>query len=175
VAKSTKKTSKKKKAKKAAKPQRASAGKDGKRIRPECTCQNRNRAYQRQLYRFHRRPPQLEDGLNNQRNHDRLNSVENSRGLRQRSEAHVRPRQPRDHDRRGQDETDSRDQQARPTCTHSADVDRYLGGVWSGNEIGRAQKIQKLFARQPAAARDGFVFHHCDVRRRAAKSDCAQL
>ena len=64
---------------------------------------------------------------------------------------------------------------SRPAGSHPADVNRHFSGVGTRNEIGRAQKIEKLLARKPSASRDDFVFHHRNVRRRAAESDCAQL
>jgi hypothetical protein len=55
-----------------------------------------------------------------------------------------------------------------------ADVDRQLGRVRAGNEVGRAEKIEKLLARHPGPPAHDLLFHERDVRGRAAERGCAE-
>jgi hypothetical protein len=55
------------------------------------------------------------------------------------------------------------------------DVNRHLGRVWAGNQIGCAEQIEEFLARQPLAAADDLVLHHRDVRCRTAKCGGAEF
>ena len=48
-------------------------------------------------------------------------------------------------------------------------MDRQFGGIRTRNEVGRAEIVKELLARQPAAPLDDLVLHHRDVRRRSAE------
>lgn len=54
-------------------------------------------------------------------------------------------------------------------------MDRHLGGVGSGDQVGRAEEIEECLAGHPAAARDDFLFHHGDVDGRPAHRGAAKL
>src|SRR5262245_25153193 len=57
----------------------------------------------------------------------------------------------------------------------AADVNGHLGRIRAGDQIRRAEQIEKLVVRKPAASPDDLILDHRDVRRRAAERDHAQL
>ena len=61
-----------------------------------------------------------------------------------------------------------------PAAPRRADVDGQLGRVGAGDEVGGAEQVEELLARQPAAPADDLVLHHRDVRRGAAEGRRAQ-
>src|SRR4030095_489805 len=66
-------------------------------------------------------------------------------------------------------------QQPRPSRPPAPDVNGHLGRIRAGDQIRRAEQVEKLVARKPAASPDDLILHHRDVRRRAPERDHAQL
>jgi hypothetical protein len=54
-------------------------------------------------------------------------------------------------------------------------MDRHLGGIGTGDQVGGAEEVEKCFAAHPSTSRDDFFFHHGDVDRRAAHGSEAEL
>ena len=55
------------------------------------------------------------------------------------------------------------------------DVDRHLGRARPRDEIGSPQHIEEVSMGNPGATPNELLFHHRDVRRRAAECDNAEL
>src|SRR5207249_5707549 len=106
---------------------------------------------------------------------DGLDSVELARRRGHGAEPDVGPGERAHDERSGQDETHTGDDQPRPAAPSVADVNRHFRRVWSGNQIRRAQVVEELLAREPAAAPHDLVLHHGDVRRGTAEGDGAEL
>jgi len=87
----------------------------------------------------------------------------------------VQPGQAGGNQHRGQDERRAGDHQPRPATAHEADVDRHLGRIRAGDQIRRADQVQKVLSRQPTAAFDHLVFHQSQMRGRTAEADRTQL
>ena len=88
---------------------------------------------------FQRDFTQAPQGLEHDGNNDRLYAVEQPLGFRQLAESNIGPGNRSDDEHRRKDETTAGHQQARPTGASMADVNSHLGGVWTGNQVGRAK------------------------------------
>jgi hypothetical protein len=55
------------------------------------------------------------------------------------------------------------------------DVNGELGRVGAGDEVRRAEQVEKLFVRKPLSADDHFLVHHRDVRGWASERSGAEL
>ena len=93
------------------------------------------RAEPRRLQSRTAEPPQ---GLDHDRDDDRLDAVEHPGRSRHGAEPDVRSREAGDDERGGEDEADPGDEQPGPAAPAVSDVDRHLGGVGPGDQIGRA-------------------------------------
>jgi hypothetical protein len=89
-------------------------------------------------------------------------------------ERDVHPGERGDDERGRQDEAPTRDDKPRPARDAVADVDRHLGRVRAGDQVGRADEVEELGVRQPPAPPDDLVLHQRDVRRRPAEAGRAQ-
>ena len=76
--------------------------------------------------------------------------------------------------RRGQDEGEARDEEARPAPAGVADEEGHLRGVRARREVRRAEEVEELLARHPAAPRHDLVLHHRDVGRGTAEGGRAE-
>ena len=132
--------------------------------------QNRDPAQERRLDRLATQPPER---LEDDGDHDRLDPVEQRGELWQATEAEICLRDGHDHGHCREDETDAPEQQTGPTGPEITEIDRHLGGVRAGDQVDRAQQVQKLFAGDPPTTPDHFALHHGDVRSGTAESGCA--
>ncbi len=114
-------------------------------------------------------------GLQDDRDNDRLHPIQNAGAFRQRAIADVDRSDNRDEKRRRQDKAAPCHQESRPSALPDSDMNRHLGGVWPGNQVGRTEQVEKLLTREPRATPDDFILHHGDVRRRAAEGGGAQF
>jgi hypothetical protein len=55
------------------------------------------------------------------------------------------------------------------------EVDRQLGGVRSGDQVGRTNPLEELLIVHPVAAADDLVAHERNVRSRAAEADDSEF
>src|SRR5579863_8490033 len=85
------------------------------------------------------------------------------------AESHIGPRDCADKHRRGKNEARAADQKARPPSPQITDMNGKLARARAGNQVARAEQVQKFFARKPLPPADEFVLHHGDVRCRPAK------
>src|SRR2546426_847202 len=104
-------------------------------------------------------------GLQDNRDNDRLHPVQNARGLRKRAVSDIDRSDNGDEKHRRQDEAAPCNQEPGPSGLPVSDMDRHLGRVWPGNQVGRTEQVEKRLAREPSATLDDFVFHHVDMRR----------
>jgi hypothetical protein len=109
------------------------------------------------------RTPQPPECLDDDGDDDRLDPVEHPARLRAGAEPDVGPSEAeREEGGRG-DEAHPGDDQPGPAGTGPTDVDRHLGGVGAGDEVGRPQEVEELRGREPAPPLDDLPLHHGDV------------
>ena len=123
---------------------------------------------------LHRGATEADERVREEREDDGLDALEEMRERGQRAEAHVGPREDGHEERRGQDEAEAGGEKARPASARMADEERHLRGVRARREVRRAEEVEKLLARHPAASRHDLVLHHRDVGRGPAESRRAE-
>jgi hypothetical protein len=111
------------------------------------------------------RPKRLDDD----RDDDGLDAVENTRDLGHGAEPHVRPREGGDREGRRKNEAHASQQEPWPSSLLVADEDRELGGAGTRDEVGRAEQVQEPRGREPSSALDDLALHDGDVCRRSAE------
>jgi hypothetical protein len=109
------------------------------------------------------RPAELPHGLGDDRDQDRLDPVQDADHRRLGGERDVAPGEGGDHQGGGEDEAQPGDREPPPPGDPVADVDRHLGRVRAGDQVGRPEKVEELVAGQPPPAADDLVFHQGDV------------
>jgi len=136
-------------------------------------------AGQRQGRRHHERPGEQRTAhgrareaphrLEHDRNDHRLDAVEQRARHRQRAPAHVRPGQRHHAQHRRHDEADATQHEPPGAGPQVAEVDRHLGGVGPGDQVGDAEEVDELRIADPAPAPHELLAHHRDVGRRPAE------
>ena len=106
---------------------------------------------------------------------DRLDAVQQSLERRRVPVLDVRPRERQHDDERRDDEAHTGDHQAAPSGALVAQVDRQLGRVGSGDEVGGAYQVDEPVVVEPAPPHHDFVAHHRDVRGGSAEANRSQL
>jgi len=108
---------------------------------------------------LHRCSSQTPEGLKDDGDDDRLNSLANARYRRELAKPDVEPSQTGDHQRCREDETATRGQQTSPTGAQVSDVNCYFARTGSRYEIACAKQVEEFFTGEPMPASGEFVLH----------------
>ena len=54
-------------------------------------------------------------------------------------------------------------------------MNRHLGGIRAGNQVGGAEEVEELLVVEPATALNYLLLHHRNVRRGPPEGDRAEL
>jgi hypothetical protein len=113
--------------------------------------------------------PQLEQGLDDDGDDDRLDAVEHAAQRQGVAVGDVDPGEGPDDHRGGGDEAHAGHDQAPAPGAVPAEVDGQLGAVGPGDQVGRADEVDEALVADPAPTADDLVVHHRDVPGRAAE------
>src|SRR5205807_6840676 len=106
---------------------------------------------------------------------DRLDPVEERRGLRRRAVADIGPGERKDEQHGGQDEQAPGQDQAEAPGAGIAQIDRKLGRRWPRDQGARAQEVEERLLAEPLAPDHDLLPHQRDMGRGPAERDAAEL
>ena len=112
---------------------------------------------------------ELPQGLGDDGDDDRTDAVHHPAELRRVAHPDVGPGQTPDDEGGGQDEAGAGEEQPESAAASIPEMNRHLGRVGAGNQVGRGEQIEKVGVGQPPPPLDDLVPHHRDVRGRSAE------